>query len=137
MLRTTTHEYASHHRRWQIPADTPEGEYRLVHYGDAKTLPWATPQPFQGSSSSFTVTRNASLLRRLLAAAAPSGDPNAAAELQRDALCQFVDSTLSQRLHEDVVAGAGNSSWARVPEFQRLQRLQQAAVLQRLGCSAQ
>jgi hypothetical protein len=104
-----------------------------VHYGDAKQLPWATPQPFQGSSSTFRITRNPLLLKQLLAAAGPSVEANAAAELQQSELCRLVHITGVPQA--GVVAG--NSSKSGVPRYQQLQEVHQAAELQRLGCRLQ
>lgn len=39
---------------WTIPASTPAGTYRIVHWGDAKSL-FGTIKPLQGSSRSFQV----------------------------------------------------------------------------------
>ncbi|MBI2734431.1 MAG: neutral/alkaline ceramidase [Aquabacterium sp.] len=40
---------------WTIPAGTPPGSYRIVHYGDAKNL-IGTITPFTGTSGTFQVT---------------------------------------------------------------------------------
>uniref|UniRef100_A0A7S0RPR3 Neutral ceramidase n=1 Tax=Chlamydomonas leiostraca TaxID=1034604 RepID=A0A7S0RPR3_9CHLO len=40
--------------RWDIPADTQPGNYRLVHYGDRKLVTGGTA-PFNGTSSPFQV----------------------------------------------------------------------------------
>ena len=39
---------------WDIPADTPAGRYRIVHFGDAKSLS-GTITPFTGTSRAFAV----------------------------------------------------------------------------------
>ena len=41
--------------RWTIPAGTPPGEYRLVHYGDSKAPVTGKISAFSGASRSFTV----------------------------------------------------------------------------------
>jgi neutral ceramidase len=41
--------------RWIIPAGTPPGEYRLVHYGDSKAPVTGKISAFSGASRSFTV----------------------------------------------------------------------------------
>ncbi|WJN60175.1 neutral/alkaline ceramidase [Pseudomonas sp. SO81] len=41
--------------RWTIPAGTPPGEYRLVHYGDSKAPVTGRISAFSGASRSFTV----------------------------------------------------------------------------------
>ena len=40
---------------WAIPRNTPAGVYRLRHEGVAQTDPSATPEPFSGVSSPFTL----------------------------------------------------------------------------------
>jgi hypothetical protein len=120
--------------RWNIPGDTPDGVYRLVHYGDAKTLPWATPQPFQGNSSSFTVTGNPSLLQLLLAAVGPSIDMDAAAAKHHTELCRLLGGNLWPRDAAD--AQAGDSSWSSMPEQPQGRRQGDSVVRHRLGCRA-
>ncbi len=39
---------------WAIPAGTPAGSYRIVHYGDAKSL-WGSISAFSGTSRVFAV----------------------------------------------------------------------------------
>jgi neutral ceramidase len=41
---------------WDIPPDTPEGSYRVVHHGDAKDV-FGQIRPFDGVSREFTVGR--------------------------------------------------------------------------------
>ena len=41
--------------RWTIPAGTPAGEYRLVHYGDSKAPMTGRISAFSGASRSFIV----------------------------------------------------------------------------------
>jgi hypothetical protein len=130
LLLTLVPACVLHNCRWQIPSDAPDGQYRLVHYGDAKQLPWANPQPFQGSSSTFTVTRNST---RSMAAAGDVVDAVAAAEMHQSALCKFAESSLVPQGS----AAAGNSSWPGVPPLLQLQQLHGTAVLQRLGCRVQ
>ena len=40
---------------WTIPAGTPAGEYRLVHYGDSKAPVTGRISAFSGASRSFIV----------------------------------------------------------------------------------
>lgn len=40
---------------WDIPASTPVGKYRIVHFGDAKALD-GTITPFTGTSRAFVVS---------------------------------------------------------------------------------
>jgi hypothetical protein len=110
--------------------------YRLVHYGDAKKLPWASPHPFQGNSSSFTVTGNPSTLQQLLAAVGPSTEMEAVATRHHVELCRLLEGTLWPREATD--AQAGDSSLLSVPEVQQQGwRQGDLAMRHRLGCPGQ
>jgi hypothetical protein len=45
----------NHQRRWEIPAGTPAGTYRVRHFGAHKTL-WVGVREYDGTSGEFVVT---------------------------------------------------------------------------------
>ncbi|SNR81059.1 neutral ceramidase [Haloechinothrix alba] len=42
---------------WDVPEDTPGGQYRIVHHGDRVDVPGCAPVPFTGTSAAFDVRR--------------------------------------------------------------------------------
>lgn len=53
--RTSSVGQSEAHLRWIVPDDTPDGEYRISHYGYYKNID-GTVAPYSGSTQSFTVT---------------------------------------------------------------------------------
>ncbi|XP_046453897.1 neutral ceramidase-like [Daphnia pulex] len=52
--RTSAVGQSEAHLRWIVPADTPEGEYRISHFGHYKNID-ASVVPYYGTTQSFSV----------------------------------------------------------------------------------
>jgi hypothetical protein len=60
--RTSAVGQSEAHLRWIVPADTPDGEYRISHYGHYKNID-ASIVPYNGTTQSF----NVSWIRKIVA----------------------------------------------------------------------